>query len=70
MNNKVVGLLGVTASKGKNRYSNNKFSKTKNPPGHGGTQSLEFPHLAFNAGFGTLQLQVAVASSGRSLRHS
>ena len=30
MNGKVVGFLGVSASKGKNRHSNNKFSKTKN----------------------------------------
>ena len=28
------------------------------------------PHLSITAGFGTLSKQVAVGSSGRSLRHS
>ena len=41
----------------------------KNTPG-GVLRRVCFPHLALTAGIGTLRMQVAVASSGRSLRHS
>ena len=49
------------------------FDAGENEKKHAGRHASErfrFPHLALTAGIGTLLTQVAVASSGRSLRHS